>query len=203
MKLFHDCRVRMHGLIYDGRLWACQSCLLGLMYVLRLLYAIRCFRVMVFLGFQLVGDCIKGQALPFFNQFLQNFFIKEGFFHSQIEFLDVHDDYYTTTVYIHYVFFPSLQSNFRKTNFCHLMLKAVNFFLFFFGGFLGFFCCQCCCCYFSFHVFLLWLQYKCKKKRRTNSSVNAVFSSTTGAALIVTLAIPFPAMALEGRRKRL
>jgi hypothetical protein len=59
------CHARMHGLIHDGRLWACQSCLLRLMYVLRLLYAIRCFRVMVCLGFQLVDDCIKSQALPF------------------------------------------------------------------------------------------------------------------------------------------
>jgi hypothetical protein len=40
--------------------------LLGLTYVLRLLYAIRCFRVVACLRFQLVGDYIKGQALPFF-----------------------------------------------------------------------------------------------------------------------------------------
>jgi len=46
-----SCHARMHGLIHDGRLWACQSCLLGLMYALRLLYAIRCFRVMACLGF--------------------------------------------------------------------------------------------------------------------------------------------------------
>jgi len=48
----HDsCHARMHDLIHDGRLQACQSCLLGLMYVLRLLYAIRCFRVVACLGF--------------------------------------------------------------------------------------------------------------------------------------------------------
>jgi hypothetical protein len=29
------CHAHMHGLIHDGRLWACQSCLLGLMYALR------------------------------------------------------------------------------------------------------------------------------------------------------------------------
>jgi hypothetical protein len=29
---YHVC---MHGLIHDGRLWACHSCLLGLMYALR------------------------------------------------------------------------------------------------------------------------------------------------------------------------
>jgi hypothetical protein len=45
---YHAC---MHGLIHDGRLQACQSCLLGLMYALRLLYAIRCFRVMACLEF--------------------------------------------------------------------------------------------------------------------------------------------------------
>jgi hypothetical protein len=59
------CHARMHGFIYDGRLWACQSCLLGLMYVVRLLYAIRCFRVMACLGFQLVDNCMKGQTFPF------------------------------------------------------------------------------------------------------------------------------------------
>jgi len=32
----HDsCHAHMHGLIHDGRLRACQSCLLGLMYVFR------------------------------------------------------------------------------------------------------------------------------------------------------------------------
>jgi hypothetical protein len=36
------CHARMHGFIHDGRLWACPSCLLGLMYVLRWLYTIRC-----------------------------------------------------------------------------------------------------------------------------------------------------------------
>jgi hypothetical protein len=62
----HDsCHAHMHGLIYDDWLHACQSCLLGLMYVLRLLYDIRCFRVMACLGFQLVDDYKKGQALPF------------------------------------------------------------------------------------------------------------------------------------------
>jgi hypothetical protein len=52
----HDnCHPCMHGLIHDGWLRACQSCLLGLMYVLRLLYAIRCFRVMACLGFNLLA----------------------------------------------------------------------------------------------------------------------------------------------------
>jgi hypothetical protein len=33
----HDsCHVHMHGLIHDGRLRACPSCLLGLMYVCRI-----------------------------------------------------------------------------------------------------------------------------------------------------------------------
>ncbi len=118
---------RMHGLIHDGRLQACQSCLLGLMYVLRLLYAIRCFRVMACLRFKLVDSYIKGQIFPFSCQFFQNSFVRESFFHSQTEFLDVHDGYYTATIYIHYVFFSYLQFNSRKTTFYHLMLKVVDF----------------------------------------------------------------------------
>jgi hypothetical protein len=56
----HDsCHARIHGLIHDGRLRACPSYLLGLMYVLKWLYAIRC------LGFQLFGDCIKGPSPSF------------------------------------------------------------------------------------------------------------------------------------------
>jgi hypothetical protein len=50
-----NCHACMHGLIHDGWLRACQSCLLGLMYVLRLLYAIRCFRVMACLRFNLLA----------------------------------------------------------------------------------------------------------------------------------------------------
>jgi len=61
----NSCHAHMHGLIHDNRLRACQSCLLGLMYVFRLLYTIKCFRVIACLGFQFVDDCIKGQALPF------------------------------------------------------------------------------------------------------------------------------------------
>jgi hypothetical protein len=62
----HDIyHARMHGLIHDGRLRACQSCFLGLMYILKLLYVIRCFKVMACLGFQLISDYRKGQALPF------------------------------------------------------------------------------------------------------------------------------------------
>jgi hypothetical protein len=57
----HDnCHTCMHGLIHDGWLRACQSCLLRLMYIFRLLYVIRC------LWFQLVGGYIKGQAFSFF-----------------------------------------------------------------------------------------------------------------------------------------
>jgi len=43
-------------------------------------------------------------------------FVKESFLHSQTRFLDVHDDYYMATIYIHYVFFLSFQFNSRKTN---------------------------------------------------------------------------------------
>jgi len=35
------CHARMHGLIHDGRLRACQSCLLGLIYALGLMYVLR------------------------------------------------------------------------------------------------------------------------------------------------------------------
>ncbi len=69
---FSFCHVHIHGLIHDSFLQACQSCLLGLMYALRvmyvcrLLYVIRCFRVMACLGFELIGDHIKGQAFSFF-----------------------------------------------------------------------------------------------------------------------------------------
>jgi hypothetical protein len=63
---YHAC---MRGFIHDDRLRACQSCLLGLMFVLRLLYATRVFRVMVCLGFQLVDGCIKRQVLPFSYKF--------------------------------------------------------------------------------------------------------------------------------------
>jgi len=63
----HDSfHAHMHGLINDDWLWACQSCLLMLMYLLRLLYPIRCFKVMACLRFQFVDGYIKGQALPFF-----------------------------------------------------------------------------------------------------------------------------------------
>jgi len=82
---------------YDGRLRACPSCLLGLMYVLRWLYVIRC------LGFQLVGGCIKSQAFPFFFLVFLKFFCQKSFLHNQIGFLDVHDNYCTTIVYIHYM----------------------------------------------------------------------------------------------------
>jgi len=36
----------------------------GLIYVFRLLYAIRCFRVIACLGFQFVDSYIKGQIFP-------------------------------------------------------------------------------------------------------------------------------------------
>jgi hypothetical protein len=55
--------------------------LLGLMYILKLLYAIRYFKVVACLGFQLVGGGIKGQALPFLLVFL-NFFARKNFLHS-------------------------------------------------------------------------------------------------------------------------
>jgi len=61
----HDnCHACMHGLIHDDQLQACQSCLLGLMYVLKLLYFIRCFRVMACLGLQLVDGYIKAKLFP-------------------------------------------------------------------------------------------------------------------------------------------
>jgi hypothetical protein len=50
----------VHGFIHDGQLQAYPRALLELMYDLRWLYVIR------YLGFQFVGNYIKGQALPFF-----------------------------------------------------------------------------------------------------------------------------------------
>jgi len=38
---------------------------LGLIYIFRLLYVIRCFRVTTCLGFKLVGNYIEGQSFPF------------------------------------------------------------------------------------------------------------------------------------------
>jgi hypothetical protein len=35
----------------------------------------------------------------------------ESFFNSQTKFLDVHGGYYTATIYIHYIFFPSFRFN--------------------------------------------------------------------------------------------
>jgi hypothetical protein len=46
----------------------------------------------------------------------------------RLDFLDAHSAYYTTTVYIHYMFFPSLQHNYKKTISCCLMLKVTDFF---------------------------------------------------------------------------
>jgi hypothetical protein len=52
LSFYNDiCYARMHDLIHDSRLWTCQPCLLGLMYIFRLLYTIKCFRVMACLGF--------------------------------------------------------------------------------------------------------------------------------------------------------
>ncbi len=39
------------------------------MYIFRLLYVIRCLKVMVCLGFQLVGRCIKAKFFPSFVSF--------------------------------------------------------------------------------------------------------------------------------------
>jgi hypothetical protein len=49
----------VHGLIHDGQLRACPCALLELMYGLKQMYAIR------YLGFQFVGDDIKGPNLSF------------------------------------------------------------------------------------------------------------------------------------------
>ncbi len=106
------------------------------MQVFSLMYAIKCFRVMACLGFQLVGGYIKSQALPFSCQFFQNSFVRESFLHNQTRFLFAHGDYYIATVYIHYVFFPSLQFNSRKIALYCLMLKATYFSWFLVLGFL-------------------------------------------------------------------
>ncbi len=56
-------------------------------------------------------------------------------------------------------------------------------------------------CYFSFHLFLLWLQYKHRKRRRTSNNVRAIFFSTTGIALVVTPATLYLATALVGAKE--
>jgi len=103
----------IHGLIHGGRLQACPSCLLGLMYVFR------------------VSTCWRLYKRPspslVFLIFLE-FLCQESFLHSQIGFLDVHNNYCTATVYIHYMFFLFLQFNSRKTTLCCLILKATDFF---------------------------------------------------------------------------
>jgi hypothetical protein len=35
----------------------------------------------------------------------------ESFLHNQTRFLDAHGGYYTATIYIHYIFFPSFLFN--------------------------------------------------------------------------------------------
>jgi hypothetical protein len=47
-----------------------------------------------------------------------------------LDFLNAHGGYYTATIYIHYMFIPSLQFNSRKTLLCCLMLKAIDLFWF-------------------------------------------------------------------------
>jgi hypothetical protein len=69
---------------------------------------------MACLGFQLVNDYIKGQAFPFSYLFLKKKFVRKKFLHIQTIFLDVHDNYYTTTVYIHYIFFLLFQFNIHE-----------------------------------------------------------------------------------------
>jgi len=57
--------------------------------------------------------------------------------------------------YIHYVFFPFFEFNFRKTTFCCLMLKAAYFswFLVFWVSFACWFLMFLNCCYFFFFFF--------------------------------------------------
>ncbi len=73
-------------------------------------------------------------------------------FHGQTGFLNAHDSFYTTIVYIHYVFFPSFQFNSRKVVICCLMLKVVDFFLTL--SLLGFFCLLVFLLFFEFLLFL-------------------------------------------------
>jgi hypothetical protein len=101
--------------------------LLGFIYVLRLLYAIRCFRVMAYLWFWLCWWLYKRPNSSFLLLIFLESLVMESFFHSQTGFLDAHDSYYMAIVYTHYVFFPSFQFNSKKIALCHLMLKATNF----------------------------------------------------------------------------
>jgi hypothetical protein len=113
------CHARIHGLIHDGRLRACPSYLLGLMYVLKWLYAIRC------LGFQSFGGCMKG-AKPFLSPlvFLEFLCMKVASI-VYLDFLDAHGGYYMVTVYIHLHSFFAIQFNSRKTTWeFHLSLPC-------------------------------------------------------------------------------
>ncbi len=102
------CHARMHGLMHDGRLGACPSCLLRLMYVYKVNV---CSQVTVHYWMIRVSACwplYKRQSpsllLLVFIEFLcQGKFLSQSdiFFHSQTRFLDAHGGHYTTTIYIH------------------------------------------------------------------------------------------------------
>jgi len=59
---------------------------------------------------------------------MKSFLHSQSLFHNQTRFLNAHGDHYMTIVYIHYAFFLSLQSNFRK-NYYLLLNVETNIFL--------------------------------------------------------------------------
>ncbi len=116
----------IHGLIHDGQLRACPCALLGLMYGLRQLYTIK------YLGFQFVGDGIKGPNLSFSFQFFQNSFVR-SFSPNKLRFLDVHSNHCTATVYIHFISFflcnSIIHENFISASLVHYiyMCACISF----------------------------------------------------------------------------
>ncbi len=109
------CHARMHGLIHDGRLWACPSYLLGLMYDCRVnvrssvTARYQVFRVSAFWW-------LYKRAKPFPSPlvFLEFLCMRVASI-IYLDFLDAHGSYYTATVYIHFHSFFAIQFNSRKT----------------------------------------------------------------------------------------
>ncbi len=143
----------IHGLIHDGQLRACPSCLLGLMYAFRVNV---CSQVNVRYQVLRVLSCWWLYKRPspslLFLIFLE-FLCQESFLHNQIGFLDAHGDHYTTTIYIHYMFFFLCNSILEKFYYLLFHVESGRFLVLL--EFLS--CCYWCCCYRKEHKLLLVL----------------------------------------------
>ncbi len=126
-----QCHAHMHGLIHDGRLWACSSCLLGLICMfVRLMCVHKWLYVIRYLGFQLWWLYKKATLYPSPLVFLK-FLCMRAISIFYLDFLDAHSGYYTAIVYIQLHSFFAILFNSRKTLFlvC-FMLKTTNFLCF-------------------------------------------------------------------------